>query len=33
MLSVAVPVLLTIKTWDKILPTTPFPKLREVELT
>jgi hypothetical protein len=33
MLSVAVPVLVMIKTWDKVLPTTPFPKLREVELT
>ena len=33
MLSVAVPVLLMIKAWDKVLPTTVFPKLRGVELT
>jgi hypothetical protein len=33
MLSVAVPVLVMIKARDKVLPTTPFPKLMEVELT
>jgi hypothetical protein len=32
-LSVAVPVFVMIKTWDNVLPTTLFPKLREAELT
>jgi len=33
MLNVAVPVLVMVKTWDRLVPTTAFPKLREVELT
>ena len=30
---VAAPLFVTIKTWDNVLPTTAFPKLRDVELT
>jgi hypothetical protein len=33
MVKVAVPILVIIKTWDKVLPTTALPKLMEVELT
>jgi hypothetical protein len=33
MLNVAAPVLVMIKTCDEELPTTPLPKLMEVELT
>ena len=33
MVNVAVPVLVTIKAWDKLLPTAEFPKLMELELT
>jgi hypothetical protein len=31
--NVAVPVFLTINAWDKLVPTTSFPKLSEVGLT
>jgi len=31
--NVAVPVLVMIKAWDGLLPTTSFPKLKELELT
>jgi hypothetical protein len=33
MLSVAVPVFLTIKTWDSLVPTTALPKLKDVGFT
>jgi hypothetical protein len=33
MVKVAVPVLVMIKAWDKLLPTASFPRLMELELT
>jgi len=33
MVNVAVPVLVMIKAWEELLPTTSFPKLMDVELT